>query len=442
MSDYDDDNMMYDSEIDDDYDDDMDYEDDDDDPSVRAENQYFEAKDIAIDDPEEGLNAFYIVLELEPTKGIWGFKSIKRMCKINHKLGRHDVVKELYTKLLNEYSSLLMENEKSINNLLDFISSSPNIKELYDMTLNQLEKNGNKKAMLRLELKLAKVLFDSRDFATLEKKLSIMHKDCQLPDGSDDPSKGNQLMDIYALEIQMYSERGNTRKLKELYQRALKIKGLCNPRVAGIIHECGGKMHMREKNWENANTDFFEAFKNYDDAGARNHACQCLKYLVLANMLSGSDINPFHEQRARSYQSNQDIEALIVLVEAYQKNDIKKFESQLKNHKEAIMGDPFIEKFINDLMTKIRSNVLLDRIKPYINVSLAFIAKELNISTEAVHDLLVQMILDGQVDGKIDQASLILKLNKTQESLKYRTLYSFVRDLKTLNSSIFNKVDV
>lgn len=45
MSDYDDDNMMYDSEIDDDYDVDMDYEDDDDDdPSVRAENQYFEAK--------------------------------------------------------------------------------------------------------------------------------------------------------------------------------------------------------------------------------------------------------------------------------------------------------------------------------------------------------------------------------------------------------------
>lgn len=269
-----------------------------------------------------------------------------------------------------------------------------------------------------------------------------MHKDCQLPDGSDDPSKGNQLMDIYALEIQMYSERGNTRKLKELYQRALKIKGLCNPRVAGIIHECGGKMHMREKNWVEANTDFFEAFKNYDDAGARNLACQCLKYLVLANMLSGSDINPFHEQRARSYQSNQDIEALIILVEAYQKNDIKRFESQLKKHKEAIMGDPFIEKFINDLMTKIRSNVLLDRIKPYMNVSLNFIAKELNISTEAVHDLLVQMILDGQVDGKIDQASLILKLNKTQESLKYITLNSFVRDLKTLNSSIFNKVDV
>lgn len=76
------------------------------------------------------------------------------MCKINHTLGKHDVVKELYTKLLNEYSSLLMENEKSINNLLDFLSSSPNIKELYDMTLNQLEKNGNKVSYSNVYMKI------------------------------------------------------------------------------------------------------------------------------------------------------------------------------------------------------------------------------------------------------------------------------------------------
>lgn len=71
------------------------------------------------------------------------------MCKINHTLGKHDAVKELYTKLLTEYSHLLIENEKSINNLLDFVSSSPNIKELYDMTLKQLEKNGNKVSLIR-----------------------------------------------------------------------------------------------------------------------------------------------------------------------------------------------------------------------------------------------------------------------------------------------------
>lgn len=299
------------------------------------------------------------------------------------------------------------------------------------------------KASLRLELKLAKVLFENKDFDALEMKLTAMHKECQLPDGTDDPSKGNQLMDIYALEISMFSARGNNRKLKELYERALKIKGLCNPRIAGIIHECGGKMHMRERNWQMANSDFFEAFKNYDDAGARKQSCQCLKYLVLANMLSGSDINPFHEQRAKSYQSNKEIEAMINLVDAYQRHDLKKFERELKQSKEAIMDDEFIADYIQDLMKKIRSEVLQDRIKPYTNITIGFIARELNIKSEDVIDLLVELILDGHVNGRIDQIQQILRLsgNKSSNDLKYKALSKWATQISSLEKSIFGRLN-
>ena len=33
--------------------------------------------------------------------------------------------------------------------------------------------------------------------------------------------------------------------------------------------ECGGKMHLREGEFSKAHTDFFEAFKNYDESGSR-----------------------------------------------------------------------------------------------------------------------------------------------------------------------------
>jgi COP9 signalosome complex subunit 2 len=46
----------------------------------------------------------------------------------------------------------------------------------------------------------------------------------------------------------------------------------------GVIREQGGKMHMSEKEWEKAQTDFFEAFKNYDEAGSPQRI-QCLKFL-------------------------------------------------------------------------------------------------------------------------------------------------------------------
>ena len=57
-------------------------------------------------------------------------------------------------------------------------------------------------------------------------------------------------------------------------------------------------MHMAQREWEKARNDFFEAFKNYDEAGVQRRI-QCLKYLVLANMLMNSDINPFDSQVPR-----------------------------------------------------------------------------------------------------------------------------------------------
>ena len=38
--------------------------------------------------------------------------------------------------------------------------------------------------------------------------------------------------------------------------------------VTGYVTECGGKMHLREGEFSRAHTDFFEAFKNYDESGS------------------------------------------------------------------------------------------------------------------------------------------------------------------------------
>jgi COP9 signalosome complex subunit 2 len=50
--------------------------------------------------------------------------------------------------------------------------------------------------------------------------------------------------------------------------------------------------------WEKASTDFFESFKQYDESGSPQRI-QVLKYLVLAYMLMGSDINPFDSQETK-----------------------------------------------------------------------------------------------------------------------------------------------
>jgi hypothetical protein len=44
-----------------------------------------------------------------------------------------------------------------------------------------------------------------------------------------------------------------------------------------------------------------QAFKNYDEAGNQRRI-QCLKYLVLANMLMESQVDPFDAQEAKPYK--------------------------------------------------------------------------------------------------------------------------------------------
>lgn len=47
--------------------------------------------------------------------------------------------------------------------------------------------------------------------------LKELHKSCQKEDGSDDQKKGTQLLEVYAIEIQMYTETKNNKKLKVSY---------------------------------------------------------------------------------------------------------------------------------------------------------------------------------------------------------------------------------
>lgn len=104
----------------------------------------------------------------------------------------------------------------------------------------------------------------------------------------------------------------------------------------GVIKECGGKMWMGERQWSLASSDFFESFRNYDEAGSPQRI-QVLKYLVLANMLTGSEVNPFDSQETKPYKSDPQIKAMTDLVDAYQRREVHLAEKILKGKLE--IGD-------------------------------------------------------------------------------------------------------
>ena len=70
------------------------------------------------------------------------------------------------------------------------------------------------------------------------------------------------VLETYAIQIQMYSDLKETRKLKvchgparstnadrtqEIYAASMQVKNaIPHPRIMGVIRECGGKMWMME----------------------------------------------------------------------------------------------------------------------------------------------------------------------------------------------------
>lgn len=130
---------------------------------------------------------------------------------------------EHYRELLTYVKSAVTRNysEKSINNMLDFIEKNAESEEahrsmenFYSQTLDSFQSTNNERLWLKTNTKLARLWLDQKDYRRLSDKVRELHKACQLEDGSDDPNKGTYSLEIYALEILMYAETRNNKRLK------------------------------------------------------------------------------------------------------------------------------------------------------------------------------------------------------------------------------------
>ncbi len=80
------------------------------------------------------------------------------------------------------------------------------------------------------------------------------------------------------------------------------------------------------------------------------------------------------------------------------------------------MDDAFIRMYIEDLLRGIRSNVVVRLIRPYKRISLEFIASQLGtgIGVDEVESLLIALILDGRINGRIDQLKSLLEMQHAE----------------------------
>jgi len=105
--------------------------------------------------------------------------------------------------------------------MLDFIEKNAENEEankcmerFYSQTLDSFQSTNNERLWLKTNTKLARLWLDQKDYRRLTDKMRELHKACQKEDGTDDPSKGTYALEVYALEILMYAETRNNKRLK------------------------------------------------------------------------------------------------------------------------------------------------------------------------------------------------------------------------------------
>lgn len=379
--------------------------------------------------------------------GSWSYKAIKQLIKLalrqlsdNNDLESNSAaVTRNYVRMLRVASSrdaAISPNavEKGVNGMLERVSSLVNnyhssepsyesmarvlARDVYDLTLKAFHPtNGispNERLWSKTNLKYGQLLYEMNETAKLQAVIKdLLASTASQSSGESDAmsfdntaQSGTHAMEIAALQIQLYSRLKDTKKLREAYHSAMAVRGgIPHPRTLAMIQELGGKMHMDARNFDEASQAFFQAFKSYDEAGDRARL-RCLKYLVMASMLHASSINPFDSHEARAHRDDPEIVAMTNLVQAFHNDDVKKFERILQKNEGRIMDDEFVRDHVADLLRTIRTQVILRSIGPYTRIRLARIAKDLNdIPVEDVESLLVSLILNGRLEGQIDQVN-------------------------------------
>ena len=118
--------------------------------------------------------------------------------------------------------------------MLDFIEKNSEDKianqcmeNFYSSTLTSFQSTNNERLWLKTNIKLARLWLDKKEYTSLANKLRDLHKACLIEDGTDDPSKGTYALDIYALEIQMYAETKNNKRLKVANWHRCGMSAIC-----------------------------------------------------------------------------------------------------------------------------------------------------------------------------------------------------------------------
>lgn len=411
---------------------------------VQIANIFYEAEDLVRSQPQQALQKFQQLLTIIQTDQPADIQNVLSKLSADTRQSFiqsmvHIVL--LYYKLqqasamVNQYRTLLSyvpnmsqaESTDSINTVLNNVAAGTQhtdmslLREMYTMTSSTLAAvPDTQRTVFGIDMKLCKLYVDTEQYQQADTLLHKLHQSCMitLPTGElvdDRADKGNELLEIYALKIRLSFAQNNVSEMRSLYEATKDLNAAVkDPRSQSVIRECWGLMHAHDKQWQRAYAEFYTAFQAYQEISLRDKAKQCLQYVIVTNLLAGGTQNPFDAREAKVYQNDADIQSIVQLRAAYEKVDVSAFNTALQEIQQA--ADPFITHNLNTLILDFHSRAVCSLIHSYQRIAVQSLAHHLNVSSKQVEQIVVQLIVDGEISGLIDQLNGTVKLSRVDKA--------------------------
>lgn len=361
---------------------------------------YYQAKNVKQDDQEGALKLFTDVFgtEGDGTDVVeYKFKSLKQILKVLYKLDRADEMSDWLNKLLALPLNKLQKSyvEDSFSKMLDSYTGLPSEEQLHFLETFLDKYRKSDRLMIKAWLKKIAVLLEMHQLDRILGNLKMLYERLET---MPEMTKNAYLLELYAVEIQAYSEKNDIPKLKELYKKTLSIQStIPHPRINAVVKECGGKMHLRDEEYELASDEFYESFRNYDEVGNQKKRIQVLKYLIISSILNNNEINKFESQETKYFLKDEEILKYVKLVHSFEELDNKRFaqlHSELLNTEKS---DPFMTQTLGKVESVLKLKMLIHYIKPFKRLTLEKLSRNLRISSDDIEDIFLKLRNNGEV---------------------------------------------
>lgn len=307
----------------------------------------------------------------------------------------------------------------------------------------------------RVEAKLAAVLFSQEDYSAALKLVDSLLVELKKLDDKQ------LLVETHLIESKIHHGLRGLAKAKA----ALTASRTCAnaiyvaPALQASIDSMSGVLHCEEGDYNTAHSYFLESFEQLDQLDDEERALRCLKYMMLCKILD-SLVNALKLSAkggvgARSDKSEvalsgmisgkqgvkyagDDIDAMSSIAKAAASRSLKDYEEVTNRYKHELQDDLLIKHHLSFLNEQLLESNLIRLIEPYSCVEISHIAGLIEMSVSVVEKKLSQMILDGRLNGILDQGKgQLIVYEDNEKDLAMEKGLEVIANMDNVISSLF-----